>query len=112
MRRLAVKCVLSAKASAGELVVLDRLHLKESRTLEMARILRALEVKDSALVITVKPEADLVKAARNLPRTKTSPAALLNVVDLLSHRFLVITVDGVRCVEDILTTQRCVSGSG
>jgi len=112
MRRLAVKCVLSAKASAGELVVLDRLRLKESKTLEMARILRALEVTDSALVVTLKPEADLAKAARNLPRTKTSPAALLNVVDLLSHRFLVITVDGVRCVEDILTRQRCVSGSG
>jgi large subunit ribosomal protein L4 len=112
MRRLAIRCLLSAKASSGELVVLDRLHVKESKTMEMAQILKALEVKGSALVVTLKPEAELVKAARNLPRTKTSPAALLNAVDLLSHKFLVITVDGVRCVEDILTRQRCGSGSG
>lgn len=112
MRRLAIRCLLSAKASSGELVVVDRLTLKESKTLEMARILKALEVKDSALVVTLKPEAGLIKAARNLPRTKTSPAALVNVVDLLSHKFLVITVEGVRCVEDILTRQRCAPGSG
>lgn len=112
MRRLAIRCLLSAKASSGELVVVDRLSLKESKTLEMARILKALEVKGSALVVTLKPEGGLIKAARNLPRTKTSPAALVNVVDLLSHKFLVITVEGVRCVEDILTRQRCAPGSG
>lgn len=112
MRRLAIRCLLSAKASSGELVVVDRLSLKESKTLEMAQILKALEVKGSALVVTLKPEAGLIKAARNLPRTKTSPAALVNVLDLLSHKFLVITVDGVRCVEDILTRQRCAPGRG
>lgn len=112
MRRLAIRCLLSAKASSGELVVVDRLSLKESKTLEMARILKALEVKGSALLVTLKPEAGFIKAARNLPRTKTSPAALVNVVDLLSHKFLVITVEGVRCVEDILTRQRCAPGSG
>lgn len=112
MRRLAIRCLLSAKASSGELVVVDRLSLKESKTLEMAQILKALEVKGSALVVTLKPEAEVIKAARNLPRTKTSPAALVNVVDLLSHKFLVITVEGVRCVEDILTRQRCAPGSG
>ncbi len=112
MRRLAIRCVLSAKASSGELVVVDRFDVKESKTLEMARILKALEVKGSVLIVTQKPEADLIRAARNLPRTKTSPAALLNVVDLLSFKFLVITIDGVRCVEDILTRQRCASGSG
>lgn len=112
MRRLAIRCLLSAKATSGELVIVDRLRLKESKTLEMAQILKALEVKGSALVVTLKPEAEVIKAARNLPRTKTSPAALVNVVDLLSHKFLVITVDGVRCVEDILTRQRCAPGSG
>jgi large subunit ribosomal protein L4 len=112
MRRLAIRCLLSAKASSGELVVVDRLSLKESKTLKMAQILKALEVKGSALVVTLKPEAEVIKAARNLPRTKTSPAALVNVVDLLSHKFLVITVEGVRCVEDILTRQRCAPGSG
>lgn len=106
MRRLAVKCLLSAKASAGELVIVDKFQLNEGKTSEIAQVLRALEVKDSALVVTLKPESELIKAARNLPKTKTSQAALLNVVDLLSHRFLIITIDSVRCLEDILMRQR------
>ena len=112
MRRLAVKCLLSSKASAGELVIVDRFELKEAKTSEMAQALKTLGVNDSALVVTLKPQPELVRAARNLPKMKTSPAALLNVVDLLSHRFLVISVDGVRCLEDILMRQRCASLAG
>lgn len=112
MRRLAVKCLLSAKASSGELVIVDRFQLKEPKTAEMAQILKALDVKASALVVTLKPELEVVKAARNLPKTKTSQAALLNVVDLLSYRFVIITVDGIRSVEDILMRERCPSQVG
>jgi large subunit ribosomal protein L4 len=112
MRRLALRCVLSAKASSGELVVVDRFQLEQLKTAEMAHILKALDVEASALVVTLKTESNVVKAARNLPRTKTLQAALLNVLDVLSHRFLVITVDGIRCVEDILMRQRCASRVG
>lgn len=112
MRRLALRCVLSAKASSGELVVVDRLQLEQLKTAEMADILKALDVEASALVVTLKTEPNVVKAARNLPRTKTLQAGLLNVLDVLSHRFLVITVDGIRCVEDILMRQRCASRVG
>jgi large subunit ribosomal protein L4 len=112
MRRLALRCVLSAKASSGELVVVDRFQLEQLKTAEMAHILKALDVEASALVVTLKTESNVVKAARNLPRTKTLQAALLSVLDVLSHRFLVITVDGIRCVEDILMRQRCASRVG
>jgi large subunit ribosomal protein L4 len=112
MRRLALRCVLSAKASSGELVVVDRFQLEQLKTAEMAHILKALDVGASALVVTLKTESNVVKAARNLPRTKTLQAALLNVLDVLSHRSLVITVDGIRCVEDILMRQRCASRVG
>src|SRR4030043_443724 len=58
MRRLAVKCLLSAKASSGELVIVDRFQLKEPKTAEMAQILKALDVKASSLVVTLKPEPE------------------------------------------------------
>jgi len=101
MRRLALKCVLSAKATSGEMVVVDQFRLASSKTTEMAGILEALEAGRSALVVTAGPEAGVVKSARNLPKTKTLPAALLNVVDLLSYRSLVISLDGLRRVEEI-----------
>lgn len=99
MRRLALSCLLSAKASAGEIRVVEQFELTKPRTAEMARILKALGADSSALIVTAEPETDVIKSASNLPKTKTLPAALLNVVDLLSHKFLVITIDGLHRVE-------------
>jgi large subunit ribosomal protein L4 len=99
MRRLALRCLLSAKASAGEIRVVEQFELTKPRTAEMARILKALGADSSALIVTAEPETDVIKSASNLPKTKTLPAALLNIVDLLSHKFLVINIDGLRRVE-------------
>ncbi len=101
MRRLALKCVLSTKAGDGELRVLDELKLDQSKTKEMAAILRALEVNSSALIVTGVAEENVVRSARNLVGIKTLPARLLNVVDLLSHRLLVMTVEAVRTTEEL-----------
>src|SRR5512137_183147 len=99
MRRLALRCLLSAKASSGEIVVVDQLKLDQPKTAEMARILKALGVTSSVLVVTQKPEANVVRSAQNLQGTRTLPADLLNVRDLLTYKFVVIGVDGLRAVE-------------
>ena len=101
MRRLALRCVLSTKARDGELRVLDELRLSEPKTKEMVAILRALEVNSSALIVTGEVEENVVKSARNLVGIKTLPARLLNVVDLLSHQLLVMTIEAVRTTEEL-----------
>ena len=101
MRRLALKCMLSAKAQSGELVVVDQLELLQPKTKEMLQIVKALGVDSSALIVTPEPEVNIIRSARNLPGIKTLPAALLNVVDLLSYKSLIITIAGVHCIEQI-----------
>lgn len=101
MRHLALRCVLSAKVAEGEMIVVNELALSEPRTKEMARILANLGVDSSALIVTAEPDPNLHKSARNLERTKALPANLLNVVDLLSHRILMITVAAVRMAEEM-----------
>jgi len=101
MRQLALRCVLSAKAGDGELMVLEQLKLDEPRTKEMVNILAALGVDSSSLIVTSEPEENVVKSARNLPRIKTISANLLNVVDLLSCKMLLMTVAAVRKVEQL-----------
>ena len=101
MRRLALKCVLSAKASSGEMVLVDRFELTEAKTVKVLGALKALGADKSVLIVTAKPELNVVKSARNLQKTRTLPAALMNVVDLLSYRFLVITTDALHRVEEI-----------
>jgi len=105
MRRLALRCVLSAKVAEGEIIVVDELALSGPRTKEMARILAALGVASSALVVTAEPDPNVYKSARNLERIKALPANLLNVVDLSSHKVLMITVAAVRRVEELWMPQ-------
>ena len=101
MRRLALKCVLSAKAGDGELMVLEQLKLDKPRTKEMVRILAALGVDSSALITTSEAEENVVKSARNLPGIKTIPASLLNVIDILSYKMLLMTESAVRKAEQL-----------
>ena len=105
MRSLALRCVLSAKVAQGEMVVVDEIALNEPKTKEMARILAALGVGSSVLIVTAGADPNAYKAARNLERTKTLPANLINVGDLLSHRILMLTVAAVRRVEEMGTPQ-------
>jgi large subunit ribosomal protein L4 len=105
MRSLALRCVLSAKVAQGEMVVVDEIALNEPKTKEMARILAALGVGSSVLIVTAGADPNAYKSARNLERTKTLPANLINVGDLLSHRILMLTVAAVRLVEEMGTPQ-------
>jgi len=101
MRQLALRCVLSAKAESGELKVIEELKFEEPKTKEMLRVLTALDVDSSALIVTGKVEESVVKSARNLAGIKTLPASLLNVVDLLSCRLLLMTEAAVHKAEQL-----------
>ncbi len=105
MRRLAIRCALSAKVVSGEMIVVDDLVLSEPKTREMASILAALGVGPSALIVTAEPDLNVYKSARNLERMKTLPANMLNVGDLLSYRTLVLTLAAVQHVEEMGTSK-------
>ena len=101
MRRLAIRCALSAKAADSQLIVIDKLSFKQPKTKEMTKILSALDVKSSAMVATAEVDVNVVKSSRNINGIKTTPASLLNVADLLAHRTLIITVEGIQKVEQL-----------
>lgn len=101
MRQLALRCVLSAKVRDEELVIVDELSFTQPKTKDMVKALQALEVDSTALIVTDKGEDSLIKSARNLPGVETTAARLLNVVDILSHRKLLMTVAAVRNAEQL-----------
>ncbi len=111
MRRLALRCVLSGKARDKELIILEQLKLDKPRTKDMVVILGALGVDSSALIVTSEPEENVVKSARNLPGIKTMPASLLNVVDILSYKMLLMTVAAVRTAEELWGERSSQGGS-
>jgi len=101
MRRLALRCLLSAKAGDGGLKVLDKFALESLKTKEMIKVLDALKLESTALIVTGAPEVNVIKSSRNIPGVKTLSANILNVVDLLSHDAVVMTEDAVRKAEQL-----------
>jgi len=105
MRRLALRSVLSAKLRDGELVVLDKLELPRPKTREMRAVLERLGVADSALVVLGARDEGVKRAAANLPKVRTVLPEGANLVDLLKHRWLVLTVEAVETLTRTLTAE-------
>ena len=101
MRQLALRCVLSAKSTEGDLKILEALKFDEPKTKQMTGVLDALKIENSALVVMLKPELNVMKSANNIPGIKTLPANLLNVVDILGHKTLLMEVAAVREAEKL-----------
>jgi len=109
MRRLAIRSILSAKVAGEELKVIDSFGLEEPKTKQMAQVLQALGIESSALLVTAELDMTVYKSARNITMIKTLPVGMLNVVDLISHNTLLMTVDAVRRVEAMLGEERSVA---
>jgi large subunit ribosomal protein L4 len=101
MRRLAIRCVLSAKAGEGQLRVIDSLEFGKPNTKEMLDILLALGIGTSVLIATVESDENVILSARNLEAVATTPARLLNVGDMLSYKVLLMTKDAVQVAEQL-----------
>jgi large subunit ribosomal protein L4 len=101
MRQLAIRSVLSDKAQNKALIVIDKFELDEPRTKEIYNALITLGIEDTVLIATLDNDDLLVKSARNLVGVKLTPARQINVVDLLSSKKMLLTVDAVKIIEDI-----------
>jgi large subunit ribosomal protein L4 len=101
MRRLAIKCLLSAKAREGNIRLIQELDFEEPKTKGMLNVLASLSVDSSVLILTARSMPNVVKAAGNLSNVKVLPSALINVVDLLSYKTLLPTVSAIHNIEQI-----------
>jgi len=101
MRRLALKCLLSAKVREGNIRLVQELDFKGPKTKDMINVLSSLGIDSSTLILTAQSTPNVVKSAANLPEVKVLPSALINVLDLLSYEMLVATVPAIHNIEQI-----------
>ncbi|MYC07737.1 MAG: 50S ribosomal protein L4 [Chloroflexi bacterium] len=116
VKRQALKMVLSDKAREQQLIVVDELSIAAAKTKELAQALNALGVGSSVLLVSNGANDAVVRAARNIPKTRTLPVDLLNTVDLLNAKSVVISVDAVREAErlwggDLVRIKQATAGA-
>jgi large subunit ribosomal protein L4 len=103
MRRLALRSALSAKVQDGELIVVEALSLPAPKTREMAATLDKLGASGSALIVLGGPDEQVKRAAANLPKVRTVAPGSTNLLDVLNHRWLLMTVDAIETITQTLS---------
>jgi large subunit ribosomal protein L4 len=98
-RSLGLKHALSAKAGAGELIVLDEAKLSEGKTKLLAQALKGLGWKRVLVIDGAAVDANFALAARNIDGIDVLPSVGANVYDILRRPTLVLTKAGVEALE-------------
>lgn len=111
MRRLALRSALSAKVAEENLIVLDKLEVEAPRTKEMVNILRTLGVDGKAMIVLAERNEAVQRSVRNIPGVLSVTPGSMNLLDLLNHDRLVMTVDAVSAVTQWLRTERAALGA-
>lgn len=101
LKRLALLSALSAKAAAGEIVVVDDFKITEYKTKTVIGMLAALDAEKKPLIVTNAVDAKLVKSAANIPGAKTTTATVINVYDILNSGKFVVSVDAAKKIEEV-----------
>ena len=99
VRKLALKTALSAKAAAGQLVIIDTVETDTHKTKVLAVSLKAMGF-DSLLVIDGETvNENFARAARNIPLVDVLPSQGANVYDIIRRNILVLTKSAVSDLE-------------
>ena len=101
VRRLALKSVLSAKVADDEIIVLDKLEMKEAKTKEMVKVLANIGAAKKALIVMPEKDDAVVRAAHNIPGVRTALAANMNVYEIINHTSFIVTKEAVEKIEEV-----------
>lgn len=99
-RALALRHALSAKANAGDIVVIDALTVKDGKTSALQKSMNNLKLTKALFIAGASVDAGVARAARNIPHVDILPNAGLNVYDILRAEKLVLTQDAVAAIHE------------
>jgi len=98
-RALGLKHALSAKAGAGQLIIVDSLDMAEAKTKVLAKAAKELGWKKVLIIDGAEVNANFARAAANIAGIDVLPSMGANVYDILKRDTLVLTKAGVEALE-------------
>ncbi len=96
----ALVSALSKKVADGELVVIDKLAVKEGKTKEMAAFKKALGLDKTAVVVMDSADEKVILAARNLEKLTTLPVEQISTYEVVANAKVVLTQAAVKKIEE------------
>ncbi|NLG40827.1 MAG: 50S ribosomal protein L4 [Chloroflexi bacterium] len=105
MRRAALRSALTVVANDQKLVMVDNMEMKEAKSSDLAKALKALAGDKRALVLVAdksEKNENLIKSGRNLADAKLLQANYLNIRDLLSFEKVIIPLASLDVIKGYL----------
>lgn len=107
MKRKAMFMVLSEKANNNLLVVLDKMGVDVPKTKKMAEMIKKLPAREGSRLIAYEGgNSKVFLASRNIVKTGVLEIRNLNLVDLLNHKYLLTTKEGVKEIESTFSAKK------
>lgn len=100
-KQLAIRSALSAKAAAGNVMVVENLDLSEVKTKSFVKFMNDAGISGKALVVTPEVRRNLVLSARNVPGVRTTVASVISVYDILKADKFVVDKAAVAKIEEV-----------
>lgn len=100
MRRKALFMVFTEKAKGKLLIILDKIEIDKPNTKEFSTILKKLPCKENTCLIALSEyDKKVFLSSRNIKKTNIIEARNLNVIDLMSSKYLLIDKDTIKILE-------------
>jgi len=102
-RRLAIRCALSAKVAAKQVVVIDGLKFDAPKTKNVVALLKAFDSSEKKnLIITNGENENVELSARNMPEVTAITNNTLNCFDLLHNNQVFLDKEAIKSIEEVL----------
>lgn len=103
MRKKALLMVLSAKAEANNVLVLEDFKLAETKTKILHQFISKLPLQGkTALFVLPELDKNIILSTRNLPKVGTIQSRELNILDALSFKYLLLPKESIKVIKDTL----------
>lgn len=103
-RRLAIRCALSAKVAADELIIIEGMTFAEPKTKEAVKVIDSFGINTGkTLFITNSVDENVDKSVRNIPGAKALSNDYLNVYDLLNCQKVLLAKEAITKIEEVLS---------
>ncbi|MDP3995842.1 MAG: 50S ribosomal protein L4 [bacterium] len=106
MRRKALLMALSSKVKNNLLILLDGIKLEKPKTKEISLMFKKLPCKENKSLLALPVmDKNIITAARNISNIRTVQARDLNLLDVLSFKYLVMPKEAIEVIKETFVKQ-------
>ncbi len=102
MKRLALLSSLRARFQGEQFIVVDQWDVASVKTKDMCAMLQGLNVSSNVLLVTAGKDDQLLKIVANLPAVSIRESAIVNALDVIRRKRLVLTEQAVLDLQERL----------